>query len=338
MKQFHLLTLGLLLMASKANAQFSKYYAPVSWSTTNTAGATGTVNSATAPASITVNGSNGSNLTNADVSYTIPSIANGVWSFSWTYHSNDVDSPQWDPAFVIIGGTAIQLTNNNGAKDQSGIYTATAVTPGTSIGFRVRSTDNTSGNATLTVSAFSPPGGILPIKLISFTAALTNKDVKLEWQTATETNNDRFEVERSDNNKDFAAITSVKARGNTSTLQQYIAYDKTPLTAVNYYRLKQVDIDGNFTYSPVVAVKPSYRNSTQVYPNPAHNSTTLQWETLSAHKGEAILYNAAGQPVQTRTLNLTAGINRITWNVATLPVGMYYFKIEDTTVPFMIKH
>jgi len=337
MKQFHIAVVSILLLSSSAHAQFTRAYAPAQWTTTNSSGSNGTVNSAGAPGSISVTGSDGGSGSNVTISYTRASIATGVWSFSWSYHSND-DGPNYDPAYVIIGGTAVKLTNDVGANDQSGIYTGASVGTGTSIGFRVLSTDNVGGNATITITSFSPPAGILPVKLISFTAAMVNKEVKLECRTAGEINNSRFEVERSFDNKDFVTVSSIKAIGNTNTVQKYNSYDKAPSAGINYYRLRQIDVDGNFSYSHVVAIRPAYHNATQVYPNPAQNNTTLQWETLTAHKEEVILYNAAGRPVQTRILDLAAGVNRVTWNVSTLAAGLYYFKLEETTIPFVIKH
>lgn len=339
MKQFFTLAFVSLMTVSSLKAQFTQSYAPSKWTTTNTSGANGTVNSTGAPASIVITGSDGAQTTNADVTFSIPAIATGVWSFSWSYHTNDTDgSAQYDPAGVVINGVFTQLTNNAGAVNQSGNYTGSSVTAGTVIGFRIRATDNIMGNATFTITSFSPPGGVLPIKLISFIGSKSGAGVKLDWQTAMETNNDRFEVERSSDNTSFNVIGTIKAAGNTSATQKYSLYDKDPFAGVNYYRLKQVDIDGNYTYSNIVTVKPDTKITAQLFPNPAQNNITLQWDASTVHTGEIALYNAAGRLLQSKQQSFRAGINKINWNISDLPAGVYYFKVDDTTIPFVVKH
>ena len=111
---------------------------------------------------------------------------------------------------------------------------------------------------------------VLPIELLSFTAALNNRStVDLHWQTASETNNDFFTVEKSVDGKVFEKLGEVRGQGNSSTLSDYYLEDANPFSRITYYRLKQTDYDGKFTYSDVVAVKKHSTTGIAIFPNPA---------------------------------------------------------------------
>jgi hypothetical protein len=97
-------------------------------------------------------------------------------------------------------------------------------------------------------------GSPLPISLIDFTATPENDVVRVEWSTISETNNDYYTVERSKNGKNFESIYRLNSAGNSNDLMRYIAYDNNPYRGLSYYRLKQTDLDGNFTYSTLRTV------------------------------------------------------------------------------------
>ena len=96
----------------------------------------------------------------------------------------------------------------------------------------------------------------LPVSLLYFTAEIiTNEHVKLQWETVSEQNNDRFEIERSSDGIIYDIIGIVDGNGNTNESITYIFNDRFPSTGFNYYRFRQVDYDGNWEYSNTVAVK-----------------------------------------------------------------------------------
>jgi len=99
-------------------------------------------------------------------------------------------------------------------------------------------------------------GSLLPIELIHFSGKLNRqtKSVDLTWSTSTEINNEVFEVERSQDGETFEEIGRVAGAGNSSSELQYLFTDKKPLKGIAYYRLKQVDFDGTFTYTHLVSV------------------------------------------------------------------------------------
>lgn len=95
---------------------------------------------------------------------------------------------------------------------------------------------------------------VLPVELVSFSAKRDGNSAILEWETASEQNNDYFAVERLDANGEFAAIGTVNGNGTTSQPSYYQFTDVHPLPGTNYYRLRQVDYNGNYSYSAIVAV------------------------------------------------------------------------------------
>jgi Secretion system C-terminal sorting domain/GEVED domain len=107
----------------------------------------------------------------------------------------------------------------------------------------------------------------LPIELLSFSGVVKNKSSLLKWQTATERNNSYFQIEHSINGLDFKSIGVVKGNGNSTGLKNYSFTHTNPTNGANYYRLKQVDIDGQFDYSKVVNVTIE-NDKISIYPNP----------------------------------------------------------------------
>jgi len=108
----------------------------------------------------------------------------------------------------------------------------------------------------------------LPVELVSFEAKREGKYGNLEWQTISEYNNAFFSVERSSQGIEWGEIAKVDSKGNSTSTTKYNFIDKTPLEGKNYYRLRQEDIDGSFTYSDVRMLTFN-ENSLEVYPNPA---------------------------------------------------------------------
>lgn len=120
---------------------------------------------------------------------------------------------------------------------------------------------------------------VLPVQLTDFSAELLDEStIELNWTTASEINNAYFAVERSSDGRTFEAIAQVEGFGTTSERTDYLTFDHQP-GKVNYYRLKQVDYDGNYSYSPIVSVflrmdKQIGRN-VEVYPNPVGDAEEI---------------------------------------------------------------
>lgn len=112
---------------------------------------------------------------------------------------------------------------------------------------------------------------ILPVSLIFFKATTVNNYVKLNWATASEINNNYFEIERSPDGIFFTTIERIKGFGNSNQKIEYQTFDYNPINGLNYYRLKQVDLDGTEEYFNIVTVDLSLSESgrLKLYPNPA---------------------------------------------------------------------
>ncbi len=311
-------------------AQFSGNYGPTNWTTTTPGPSNGTVNTANAPDYIILNGSNGGGGLNVITDFTIAASESGTWGFDWEYHSND-ETPFADPAYVLVNGIATQLSNNGGAFDQSGSYSV-PVSNGDIIGFRVKALDNCCGNATLKILNFVAPssGATLPVKLASFTGmVMGNKQIKLDWITAVETNSNRFEIERSTDGHKFEKIGTIAAVGNTNQTHKYSFNDFSPTDGTNYYRLKQVDNDELTTYSKVVSLKYTNSGKMSVYPNPARDFININIGQINTSGKEFIkLYNVNGKLLESRQVTLPSS-NNIKWDVSHLTSGTYYFKVGN---------
>lgn len=141
----------------------------------------------------------------------------------------------------------------------------------------------------------------LPVELLYFDAKVVNKIVVLDWATATEINNDGFEVQRSKNGKDFEKIAWTQGAGNTTETQNYQSIDNEPYTGVSYYRLKQIDFDGHYEFSHIEAVDLNQLNNEGnrvnfiVYPNPFEDKIVVKVESESI--SSVVLYDLTGKEV-----------------------------------------
>jgi hypothetical protein len=124
-------------------------------------------------------------------------------------------------------------------------------------------------NTSWTLTSLISP---LPIKLLDFEANAMEKKVRLDWITASEINNDYFTVEKSIDNKEFFEVGKIAGSGTTSTTHDYFLDDPNPVMGISYYRLRQTDFDGTFTYSKTIAVnyKKQFSKYT-IFPNPAND-------------------------------------------------------------------
>ena len=138
----------------------------------------------------------------------------------------------------------------------------------------------------------------LPVTLTEFTGKEKDGDVELKWTTETEINNKYFDVERSLDGTHFESIGKVTGAGNTTLTQHYGLVDRTAANGVNFYRLKQVDYDGKFTYSQVVAVKVTRINAVlKVYPNPAISQITAEYKGFANTKVQVQLIDNYGRTI-----------------------------------------
>ncbi|HSD63155.1 MAG TPA: hypothetical protein VLB50_05125, partial [Ignavibacteriaceae bacterium] len=142
---------------------------------------------------------------------------------------------------------------------------------------------------------------IIPVELTSFSAAANSQgDVVLNWQTATETNNRMFEIERKTANSDYRTVGFINGAGTSTEQHNYSYIDKNVGVGDYTYRLKQIDFDGHSSYSnevEVSAVGPTTFNLSQNYPNPFNPTTDINFTVPEAGNVKLAVYNALGQEV-----------------------------------------
>ena len=168
----------------------------------------------------------------------------------------------------------------------------------------------------------------LPVELTHFQAQLrSNQTTQLDWQTATELNNAGFEVERSQDARSWQKIGFVEGRGTTNEPQDYRLVDPDPRPGLNYYRLKQIDYDGQFEYSPVRSVRLEGL-AVHIFPNPVAERSELNVNfTTTPSRGNTSLriFDISGQLMQ--QMPLSGQYNRV--DIGQLPAGVYFVEVVE---------
>lgn len=172
----------------------------------------------------------------------------------------------------------------------------------------------------------------LPVSLLSFTATGDNGKTLLNWSTAQEQNSDHFDIEHSTDGISFSSIGQVAAANNSSLKTDYSFTDAMPVAGANYYRLKMVDLDGQFTYSKVAIVNFQAGGPSVVaaYPNPAHSSFSLVFKNMTPGTYRMSLVSVVGQEVMTKNIQVS---NPIQHNesviLPSIAPGSYWIRLID---------
>jgi hypothetical protein len=174
----------------------------------------------------------------------------------------------------------------------------------------------------------------VPVELTSFTAT-TNElgQVVLNWQTATETNNRMFEIERKSSDGQYATVGFVKGAGTTTEKQSYTYVDQNVNQGSYTYRLKQLDFNGRFEYSNEVEITvtgPKTFNLVQNYPNPFNPTTNISFTVPQSGKVKLAVYNLLGQEVAVLVNDVVSeGLHQVEFNAKSLPSGTYFYKLQS---------
>ncbi|MFN0202462.1 MAG: T9SS type A sorting domain-containing protein [Bacteroidia bacterium] len=169
-----------------------------------------------------------------------------------------------------------------------------------------------------------------PVEFTNFNAQIIgNQEVMLTWETASEKNNDYFEVEQSVDAKDFFPIGRVEGAGNSTTLQQYEYKHDEASFGTSYYRIKQVDFDGKVSYSEINEVnnKTIEWISANVYPNPASNYVNIQIGTKVETAIKVQMLNLQGAVVKEWFISQDETDTNLELNLEGITKGLYFMKI-----------
>lgn len=173
----------------------------------------------------------------------------------------------------------------------------------------------------------------LPVELSSFSAIVKADVVELIWKTASEINNQGFDVERSISGENkWETLGFVKGAGSTTEAQNYSFSDKVALAGTYSYRLKQVDLDGTYEYSNVIEVNfgvPSDFVVEQNYPNPFNPATTIKFAIPTESMVNLTVFNSLGEQVTTLLSEVkAAGYHTVNFDASKLSSGLYFYSIQ----------
>ncbi|MBK7446832.1 MAG: T9SS type A sorting domain-containing protein [Ignavibacteria bacterium] len=173
----------------------------------------------------------------------------------------------------------------------------------------------------------------LPVELASFTATTNRNAVSLNWSTATETNNAGFDVERkAATATEWTKVGNVAGNGTTSEVRNYTFTDRANTGTYNY-RLKQLDVNGNFEYfnlsNEIEVGVPNSFDMSQNYPNPFNPSTKINYDLPVDGNVSIVLYDLTGRQVASIVNEVkTAGYYTVSFNASNLASGMYFYRIS----------
>ncbi len=217
--------------------------------------------------------------------------------------------------FTTPGNTVIQTFN---------LATSPTITPGVHK-LALRTKDANGKWGLFEVASDITIAGPVPLNLLSFTGRKEKEIVKLNWRTENEINTHHFEVQRSANGIDFTNIGTVSAF-NTSGQHNYIFDDANPLKQLSFYRLKQIDINGSFTYSNIVKINvDDTKYQLRIYPNPTANKLMIDWNG----SGKNILIKIMDSKAAVIETKNVSAASLVTVNVSSLTQGLYYIELND---------
>lgn len=179
------------------------------------------------------------------------------------------------------------------------------------------------------------PQGPLPVILLYFTARkITSTSALLQWKTSQEINSASFDVEKSNDAVRFTKIGTVAAAGNSSIPVSYNFTDNNPVKGMNYYRLKQIDIDGKFIYSPARLVLFDELDAATVkyYPNPTNGILYIEMSTVNLNEFLVVnITNATGVVINQHKVSSISG-NKIQIDLSHYAKGTYFIQVRTPTL------
>jgi len=173
----------------------------------------------------------------------------------------------------------------------------------------------------------------IPVELLYFTGFYDNEKVTLEWETATEINNSGFELQKSKDKENWQSIGFVRGSGSSTEHNNYKCIDNASLNEKNYYRLKQIDFNGSYEYSDIIAVSVPLSNFKlyQNFPNPFNPITTIKYVVPHKSIVRISLYDIKGEKiVDLINEEKESGIYSIEFNSKILSSGVYLYRMTSS--------
>lgn len=237
--------------------------------------------------------------------------------------SNGINAPSGRACIRYTGNAAL----NSNLSSTSNVVVCKATGATTSGGASFGSAAVTTGCSSCLVA--------LPIELLYFKAECTSTDLVLKWATASEKNNAYFTLEKSIDGINWESISKLKGAGNSDELLIYETHYAYQVLEKNvYFRLKQTNVNGTFTYSEIIDQKKCLMEHVGyiVYPNPTDKVINIKYDNLPNTKYEIVIYNAYQQVVLTSNQALNS-IDTEAWTK-----GLYFIRINDSVMKFIVEH
>ncbi len=278
----------------------------------------------------------------------------GTWNLQFNYKNNSVGSAA-QTNFTINRWNHVTAVRNNGTISLyvNGAFKLSATEGTQAPSYPINMQAGAMCHGSFTPPRYNPYGGkidelriynralnaaeiailapySLPLDLGDFTALKKTTGIQLNWETLLEQNTSHFEIERSIDGSSFTAIGNVNAAGNSTSSQYYTYTDVQAPVKTIFYRLKMVDLDRSFKYSPVVAVKNNASLFTlELFPNPATDVLRVQIPAERKETTKLMIIDAAGKQLRIQTFQLYEGMNAVSIPINQLVAGSYYIVVEN---------
>ena len=276
------------------------------------------------------------------------SIENNTW-YKWATPS---DWPAGQGAFVRVfepqcnTNEALQITlwnTKNSCPDNSDKYTMVNRAPGQDLEYYHQWTPSPGRTYFISVDGYAGTAcqfkleigsqSVIPVNLITLDAKSDGKNVLLSWVTSEELNNNYFTIEKSRDGQIFIPLTRVEGAGKSTTERTYNSQDDFPFADKNYYRLKQTDNQGNYSYSKAIAVIMKGQGQA-LHASYGTGSEKIDLSYFSEKKENALLrvFDSKGQQLYSMNLPVSQGRNDYKINSSLFPYGKYQLKLETPTI------